>query len=255
MGAATPSSSSSTTFEGPNCLEGCVGAAPTYNGQVLDHAMPSGFVYKLWLLVGEPMHYNEVETQCVQFDFDYTITFEQRESSYQLLEHSYNCARARLPRRLVQRRSDFTEDQPVGSVQGRVIELRDRYQFPAESGGTILHKLNIEVGEPSVIRVTTYQATMDIRLMLTTQAGEPKDDDDDNNNGGDNEKKKSTVEVACKSVRLDVGKHAHEYIHCELPPASYTLTIVGDYSLGGIAPCDYFYLQLALWPIELLKKV
>ena len=32
-----------------------------------------GYIYKLWLLVGDPMYFDNKNTQCMQFDFEYSL--------------------------------------------------------------------------------------------------------------------------------------------------------------------------------------
>ncbi len=44
-------------------------------------------------------------------------------------------------------------------------------------------------------------------------------------------------------------------VFCTLKPGKYTLNLFAEYPLGGLHPCDSFFLQLALKPVALIKQV
>jgi len=56
------------------------------NGQVLDHAVPSGFKYKVWLLVGNvdvawvPL----TSSKCLEYDLYYRVSYEEKLTPFEL---------------------------------------------------------------------------------------------------------------------------------------------------------------------------
>ncbi|CAE7774517.1 unnamed protein product, partial [Symbiodinium microadriaticum] len=61
---------------------GCLGGVPVHNGQVVDHAMPTGFRYKLWLLAASMGEWADAlpdtARHCLEFDFEYSVQFETK---------------------------------------------------------------------------------------------------------------------------------------------------------------------------------
>ncbi|CDI83216.1 hypothetical protein, conserved [Eimeria acervulina] len=112
----------------PACVLGCLGGTPTYNGQLFDHAMPTGYIYKLWLLVGDPMYFDNKNTQCMQFDFEYSLKFESRMTPFEVTTHSWMCPFARLPGLIVQLKKDAEDaiiSDELGVIKMHSIDLKD----------------------------------------------------------------------------------------------------------------------------------
>ncbi|CAE7684007.1 unnamed protein product, partial [Symbiodinium sp. KB8] len=68
--------------DSPKCAMGCLGGVPVHNGQVVDHAMPTGFRYKLWLLAASMGEWADAlpdtARHCLEFDFEYSVQFETK---------------------------------------------------------------------------------------------------------------------------------------------------------------------------------
>ncbi|CEM11840.1 unnamed protein product [Vitrella brassicaformis CCMP3155] len=219
----------------PSCQMGCIGATPIYNGQVMDHAMPSGFTYKLWLLAGEPMYLSDSKTHCMEFDLEVDIKYESKLTPFEVGPQSWMCTNARLPAKIVQSDSHNTDDLEVGTIEGRALHIRDWFGFPPDELEEMKHVVTLDVREPSLFRVTTHKSSVDLRIILTTLDAPPR--------------------VIAPPVRMHaLGGTNDQTIHTPLPPGKYGLGFFADYPLGGLHPCDGFFVQVALKPVELVKQ-
>ncbi|CAK9056427.1 unnamed protein product [Durusdinium trenchii] len=72
---------------------GCLGGVPVHHGQIVDHAMPTGFRYKLWLLAASMSEWREAvpdkSRHCLEFDFEYSVKFEAKLTPFEVedMEH------------------------------------------------------------------------------------------------------------------------------------------------------------------------
>ncbi|XP_026190358.1 uncharacterized protein LOC113146624 [Cyclospora cayetanensis] len=135
----------------PECALGCLGGTPTFNGQLFDHAMPTGYVYKIWLLAGDPMYFEDRNTQCMEFDFEYSVKFESRMTPFEVTAHSWMCPYARLPGLIVQLKHD-TEDtimsDELGVVKMHAIDMRDWFGFPPDELDAMTHTTRLILQQP-----------------------------------------------------------------------------------------------------------
>jgi len=218
----------------PSCRMGCMGGTPIYNGMMLDHAMPSGFTYKVWVLAGEPMYIDDVNTQCMEFDLEFHVKFEPRLTPFELGPQAWMCANSRLPRAIVQKDALQTEDLGTGTIQGRNIRIRDLFGFPPDEDTALSHKISLEVTENSLFRFSAYKgSSIGVRVSFTSAI--------------------DLTDAVCKTVHMS-GISSRQTVFCTLKPGKYTLNLFAEYPLGGLHPCDSFFLQLALKPVALIKQ-
>eukprot|EP00923_Selenidium_pygospionis_P037476 GHVN01065728.1.p1 GENE.GHVN01065728.1~~GHVN01065728.1.p1 ORF type:complete len:1909 (-),score=197.04 GHVN01065728.1:4706-10432(-) len=221
----------------PECKMGCIGGTPTYNGQLLNHAFPTGFKYKVWLLAGEPIHTNDPRTQCIEFDLSLKASFEARQTPFDVGEHSWLCPHSRLPDRLVQKSSHDTDDIEVGTIQAQSLHIADHFAFPPDEMTELFHKIAIEISEMSLLRVVVTQASLDVRVILSSgEHDEPVQ--------------------SCRSLKNPsaVQRNRYESIFCQVAKGDYNLYFYGEYPLGGLPPCDGFNVQLSIKPAHLVQK-
>ncbi|KFG61760.1 putative transmembrane protein, partial [Toxoplasma gondii RUB] len=219
---------------GPQCLLGCMGATPTYNGQLFDHAMPTGFLYKVWILAGEPMFLEDHATQCMQFDLEYRVNYETRLTPFEVGHHSWMCRFARLPTAIFQRQ-EGARDGPVGTVYARSFDFKDWVGFPPDEVAEMVHLVRLQITEPSDIAVSLYQANL--RLRTTLSAGDAE-----------------TLAELCGEKILGDNDSGMVLLHCRVPPGTYHLVLFAEYPLGGLPPCDGFYMHLTIKPLALLNQ-
>ncbi|KAL8447304.1 hypothetical protein Emed_004515 [Eimeria media] len=219
----------------PVCALGCLGGTPTFNGQLFDHAMPTGFIYKIWILAGDPMYFEDHSTQCMEFDFEYSVKFESRMTPFEVTAHSWMCPFARLPGLIVQLKQD-TEDtimsDEFGVVKMHSIDLRDWFGFPPDELDSMTHNIRLILQQPSTLRVVALQEKLEIKLHV--------------------------VDVSRPDQKLctpkDSPKSLLTSIHCQLPAGEYAVTFKASYPLGGIPPCDGFFARIAVRPISYLQE-
>nr|CEL66274.1 TPA: hypothetical protein BN1204_020920 [Neospora caninum Liverpool] len=227
---------------GPQCLLGCMGATPTYNGHLFDHAMPTGFLYKIWVLAGEPMFLEDHATQCMQFDLEYRVNYETRLTPFEVGHHSWMCKFARLPTAIHQieegERGENTAEaaaDPVGAVYARSLDFKDWVGFPPDEVDEMMHFVDLHIKEPSDIAVSLYQANLRLRTALTS-------------GNGDN------LEEMCGEKVLGDKDSGMVALHCRVAPGTYHLALFAEYPLGGLPPCDGFYMRLTVKPLALLNQ-
>jgi hypothetical protein len=222
----------------PQCTLGCLGGVPVYNGQVFDHAMPTGFRYKVWLLAANLEEWTASSPeirgrQCTEFDLDYSVRYEQRMTPFEVGPSAWLCESTRLPQRIVQTAQPATNAKAKDNLQivsGRTIWIRDRFGFPPEEISDMEHKIEIVIEEPSIFRATTHHSDgVDVFLALTEKGQQRR---------------------ACQVVRHP-GPVPRQTIFCQLQPGTYTLTVFADFPLGGLHPCSDFFAQLAIRPLAL----
>ncbi|KAL8269942.1 hypothetical protein Esti_006130 [Eimeria stiedai] len=219
----------------PVCALGCLGGTPTFNGQLFDHAMPTGFIYKIWILAGDPMYFDDHSTQCMEFDFEYSVKFESRMTPFEVTAHSWMCPFARLPGLIVQLKQD-TEDtimsDELGVAKMHSIDLRDWFGFPPDELDSMSHTIRLILQQPSTLRVVALQEKLEIKLHVS-DVSRP-------------DQKICTPKDSPKSLLTS--------IHCQLPAGEYAVTFKASYPLGGIPPCDGFFARIAVRPISYLQQ-
>lgn len=223
----------------PRCVLGCLGGVPVFNGQIINHAMPTGFRYRLWLLrAGMDEWMQEVPSgrHCIEFDFDYSIKFEEGMTPFEVGPSAWLCESTRLPSTLIQTKDSHRHEE-IGdgeAVIGRNIWIRDRFGFPPDEVSDMEHRVIVQVQERSVFRATTHHSDgVDVYLRLDSKDGK---------------------QSACRSVKHP-GPVPRQTVFCILEPGEYHLTFFADYPLGGLHPCSDFFAQMALKPIALLGDV
>eukprot|EP00931_Biecheleriopsis_adriatica_P047865 TRINITY_DN27623_c0_g1_i1.p1 TRINITY_DN27623_c0_g1~~TRINITY_DN27623_c0_g1_i1.p1 ORF type:complete len:1920 (-),score=347.57 TRINITY_DN27623_c0_g1_i1:48-5807(-) len=223
--------------EYPKCAMGCLGGVPVHNGQVVDHAMPTGFRYKLWLLAASMGEWTdaiaEKGRQCLEFDFEYSVQFEQKLTPFELGPSAWMCEFSRLPSQIIQSATQLNPEK-LGhdgeSVYGRSIWIRDRFGMPPTEVEDMEHRISLDISEPCTFRATTHHSDgVDIHMRLTRPQVE---------------------EQICKTSKHP-GPVPRQTIFCLLEPGSYTLTFFAEYPLGGLHPCSDFFAQVALRPTAL----
>ncbi|KAL8434896.1 hypothetical protein Efla_000707 [Eimeria flavescens] len=202
----------------PVCALGCLGGTPTFNGQLFDHAMPTGFIYKIWVLAGDPMYFEDHSTQCMEFDFQYSVKFESRMTPFEVTAHSWMCPFARLPGLIVQLKHD-TEDKIM-------------FGFPPDELDSMTHTTRLVLEQPSTLRVVALQDKLEIKVHVA-DASKP-------------DLKVCTPKDSPKSLLTSA--------HCNLPAGEYTVSFKASYPLGGIPPCDGFFARIAVRPISFLQE-
>lgn len=226
----------------PKCAMGCLGGVPVYNGQIMDHAMPTGFRYRIWLLAASMEEWTKVITkpgrQCAEFDMDYNVTYEEKMTPFEVGPAAWLCESARLPWKLIQHSQPLPTDRLVGQdevVQGRSIWIRDRFGFPPDETSSMEHEVEISVSERVLFRASTHHSEgVDVFLAMTRK--------------GDFQ-----GERICRSVKHP-GPVPRQSVFCLLEPGEYQLTFFADYPLGGLHPCSDFFAQIALRPLEVANR-
>lgn len=244
----------------PACQMGCIAATPTFNGFVLNHAFPSGFTYRLWLLAGEPIYGDTKSSHCIEADFALSVELEERLTPFEVSAATWTCKAARLPHHaIVHDAAAAMISQPVFSPTGRltpfrrgsaegnlgpnddaleglVIELDDWYMIPPSSPDVLSHIIVLDVVQPALIRVTTHDsAAFDIHMILSLLSDPQR--------------------PICPSVPITShSKTRRESIFCPLPVGVYALGFYADLPLGGIKPCSAFHLDLSLRAINSLPQ-
>jgi len=231
--------------DSPKCAMGCLGGVPVHNGQIVDHAMPTGFRYKLWLLAASMSEWREAlpdkARHCLDFDFEYSVKFETKLTPFEVGPSAWMCEFARLPRRIVQSPNKLSTEKLSSSgaeyIYGRSIWIRDRFGFPPEEVQDMEHEIMLEVSEACIFRATTHHSDgVDIRLKLTMETAEGQ------------EKRQ-----VCKSIKHP-GPVPRQSIFCLLQPGRYSLTFYAQYPLGGLHPCSDFFAQVGLRPVALTDQ-
>mmetsp|Transcript_16763 Transcript_16763/g.38787 ORF Transcript_16763/g.38787 Transcript_16763/m.38787 type:complete len:1807 (+) Transcript_16763:74-5494(+) len=225
----------------PDCKLGCLGGVPVFNGQVLDHAMPTGFKYKIWLMSTDMTEWVQAAgrgRRCLEFDLEYDIRFEPKLTPFEVGPSAWLCESSKLPDRIIQTEGSALSAhsahvQNKGSdtiVVGRSVWLRDRFGFPPHEVEDMEHDIELVLAEPSIIRATTHHAEgVDVFLALQ----DPK-----------------THTRVCKTVGHP-GPAKRQTIFCRLDPGTYTLTFFAEYPLGGLHPCGDFFAQVSVRPVSL----
>lgn len=221
----------------PTCAMGCLGGVPVYNGQLIDHAMPTGFIYRVWLLQTATMD-EWVQAipvrgrRCLEFDMDYSISFQQGMTPFEIGPAAWMCQATRLPSKIIQAKetSAWNGHFEGEIVVARSVWLRDRFSFPPNEVADMEHKIELEVTEPSIFRATTHHSDgVDVFVALS---------------------KRGSSRRVCKAIKHP-GPVPRQSIFCYLEPGSYDLTFFADYPLGGIHPCGDFFAQIAIRPMAL----
>eukprot|EP00435_Cladocopium_sp_Y103_P003413 s4476_g1.t1 len=206
--------------DSPKCAMGCLGGVPIHNGQIVDHAMPTGFRYKLWLLAASMSEWREVLPEkarhCLDFDFEYSVKFEAKLTPFEVGPAAWMCEFARLPRRIVQSPNKLSTEK-LGTdgaeyIYGRSIWVRDRFGFPPEEA-----------------------AVEDMEHEITLEASISADS------------------RQCKSIKHP-GPVPRQSVFCLLQPGTYSLTFYAEYPLGGLHPCSDFFAQVGLRPMALTDQ-
>ncbi|PFH34477.1 hypothetical protein BESB_065080 [Besnoitia besnoiti] len=227
----------------PQCVLGCMGGTPTFNGQLFDHAMPSGFTYKIWIMAGEPLFLEHHSTQCTEFDLEYKVNYEARLTPFEVGQHSWMCKFARLPgefhqieEREAQREAAFKNSQShVGAVYARSLDLKDWFGFPPDEVDEMAHFINLHIHEASDIRVSLYQSNLRLRTSLTRSGADE-------------------LEELCREQLLGGSDSGMVLLHCRVSPGSYRIALYAEYPLGGVPPCDGFYMHLTVQPLARLNE-
>eukprot|EP00397_Hematodinium_sp_SG-2012_P000348 GEMP01000348.1.p1 GENE.GEMP01000348.1~~GEMP01000348.1.p1 ORF type:complete len:2079 (+),score=363.61 GEMP01000348.1:79-6315(+) len=219
----------------PTCDMGCIGGVPVYNGLVLDHAMPTGFKYKLWLIATVPIAEWQKDvprnSRCVEFDFSYNIAYEEKTTPYEVGIHAWNCRGASVPSRIEQN-TDVNGATGSGVVQGRSIHIRDRFVFSTRNASDMEEEIEIVITEISLIRISTHESLeVDLHILLTDPDGK----------------------TVCRHVKHPGSLTPRYTIFCKLDAGHYKLKVFGDYALGGLHPCAEFVMQIAIKPVSLVK--
>eukprot|EP00929_Paragymnodinium_shiwhaense_P103616 TRINITY_DN67243_c0_g1_i1.p1 TRINITY_DN67243_c0_g1~~TRINITY_DN67243_c0_g1_i1.p1 ORF type:complete len:2048 (-),score=333.28 TRINITY_DN67243_c0_g1_i1:102-6245(-) len=220
----------------PTCQMGCLGGVPVYNGQLIDHAMPTGFRYRIWVLRADMGEWSVVgpqqDHQCLEFDMDYSVNFEQGLTPFEVGPAAWLCAATRLPVKIVQAADGRAWKEHVNGqlIVGRSIWVRDRFGFPPHEVADMEHKVQVEISEPVIFRATTHHSDgVDVFIILT---------------------KRDSSKRICKATKHP-GPVPRQSIFCYLEPGSYDLTFFADYPLGGLHPCGEFFAQVAVRPVAL----
>lgn len=233
------------SVEVPKCALGCLGGVPVHNGQMVDHAMPTGFRYKLWLLAASMSEWTEALPEkgrhCLEFDFEYSVKFEAKLTPFEVGPSAWMCESARLPKKIVQSPNQLPTDKLEGSsdggeyVYGRSIWVRDRFGMPPDEVEDMEHNLDIDISEPCVFRASTHHSDgVDVSMRFSVQ--------------GDDSGKSQ-----CQTIKHP-GPVPRITIFCLLQPGKYVLTFFADYPLGGLHPCSDFFAQVSLRPTALTDE-
>ena len=119
---------------------------------------------RLWLLVADPGAWRKfapVDRQCLEFNFEYSVKYEERLSDFEVGPPAWLCDFARLPSKILQSASRPTSQFPdSGSevVFGRSIWIRDRFGFRTGDGSLMEHSVAIEISEVSYFRASTHHS-------------------------------------------------------------------------------------------------
>lgn len=233
------------TEAAPKCPLGCLGGVPVFNGQIIDHAMPTGFRYKIWLLRASMTEWTSHRLMpsgrhCIEYDFDYSIKFEQGMTPFEIGPSAWLCESTRLPASIIQT-ADTNKHSELGdgeAIIGRNIWIRDRFGFPPDEVTNMEHVVTLEVAERSMFRATTHHSDgVDVFIKLRAP-----------------EKENKLKNLACRPVKHP-GPVPRQTIFCVLSPGTYKLTFFADYPLGGLHPCSDFFAQMAIKPLVLLSDV
>lgn len=234
-----------STALAPSCLMGCLGGVPVYNGQIFDHAMPTGFRYKIWLMAARLDEWvaavPDSGRHCLEFDLDYTVRYEERLTPFEVGPAAWLCEASRLPSRIIQSPDKATLDSGSDGkdvVQGRSIWFRDRFGFPPDEVSDMHHEISMSIRETVLFRATTHHSEgVDVFLGLRRV---------DALIGAD-------LTTTCKPLKHP-GPVPRQTIFCQLVPGEYVLTFFADYPLGGLHPCNDFFAQVALRPVQLIDQ-
>lgn len=221
----------------PQCAMGCLGGVPVYNGQILDHAMPTGFRYRIWLMAASLEEWTATMPDrgrhCIDFNFDYSIKFEQKLTPFEVGPSAWLCEFTNLPVRIVQTANPGSHPKAKENVQlvaGRTIWIRDRFGFPPQEISDMEHQIEVVVTEQCIFRATTHHSDgVDVFLALQRKGDQAR---------------------ACAAFKHP-GPVPRQTIFCRLEPGTYVLTVFADYPLGGLHPCSDFFMQVALRPTVL----
>jgi len=229
----------------PDCKMGCLGGVPVFNGQVMDHAMPTGFKYKIWLMATDMTEWvqamPEQGRRCLEFNLEYDIRFEQKMTPFEVGPSAWLCEASSLPDSIVQTEgsalsahSAHVKNKGADSiVVGRSIWLRDRFGFPPYEVEDMEHEITVEISEPSLFRATTHHSEgVDVFVAL---------------------KDASMTNRVCKTV-THPGPVRRQTIFCRLEPGKYTLIFFAEYPLGGLHPCHDFFAQVGVRPVALSSE-
>jgi hypothetical protein len=223
----------------PSCRMGCLGGVPIYNGQMLDHAMPTGFKYKVWLLASNPMEWTSImpgkSRHCIEFDFEYVIKYEEKLTPFEVGPSAWLCEYSRLPTKIMQvkdmRENSKWKDESQ-TVYGRTIWVRDRFGFPPDEISDMEHTIELTVSEASIFRATTHHSdSVDVHVALTAT--------------------NDVTQRVCKTLKHP-GPVPRQTIFCRLDAGVYHLKFFADYPLGGLHPCSDFFAQISLKPTSLI---
>jgi len=222
----------------PQCQMGCVSGTPIFNGVLIDHAMPSGFKYKLWVLAAIPIKEwrNRIPSsayKCIEYDFNYHVTYETVVTHYEVGVHAWNCDGAILPK-VIHQTQDLETIEESTVLAGRNIFLRDKFTFSHDSSSDMEESINIKIAEDSLIRVTTHDTQgIDLRIVLTDSNGKS----------------------VCRSVKHEGLSGSRYSIACKMKPGNYVLKLLATYPVAGIHPCNHFHAHIGITPIALINGV
>lgn len=259
----------------PSCEKKCFGGATVHNGQVLDHAVPSGFQYKIWLIASN-VHRNwdlnaggsagadaaakktggqlagafgsaakgwgagwlgstGAAQFCVEYDMFYKISYEAKLASFELGQHDALSCRQARLPDKLVQENAVHADTQLNHVAGRHINLRDFYGFPKNSLREMEHSVKIVATEESLFRLSLYQTSASASVFAKLYSGATTE----------------SGEEFCKGSR----RKKSYVIGCRLDKGTYNLIFYSFLTLGGVHPCQYFQMQLTLKPMAAMQAV
>lgn len=98
----------------------------------------------------------------------------------------------------------------------------------------------------SDIRVSLFENRLRLRTALTTggQGG-----------AGGEEGVDSNMRAICDEKTFGGESSGMVVLHCRVSPGQYRLALYAEYPLGGLPPCDGFYMHLTIKPVAVLNEV
>ncbi|CDJ44140.1 hypothetical protein ETH_00014930, partial [Eimeria tenella] len=234
----------------PACVLGCLGGTPTYNGQLFDHAMPTGYIYKLWLLAGDPMYFEDKNTQCMQFDFEYSLKFESKMTPFEVTSHSWMCPFARLPGLIVQLKKDAEDaimSDELGVVKMHFVDLKGWFGFPPDELDSMVHTTRLVLQQPRLAAALSkflegqLRVTEDAQFVLDTKYGVPT--------SGHHLLRLSVPRRSLLklSVRSSSGTSPHLVVYPEGQPAAVLAEAYGDLFMEADS-AGLYVIRLTLTP-------
>jgi hypothetical protein len=212
--------------EVPKCNLGCVGGTSTSNGVMLNSALPSGFVYRIWLIARRSAFVEETDLACLPYNFKMKAAYETKFTPFEVGPAAWMCEATQLPVKVVQSRTPQDIDSGVTGINLRV---RDWFMFPETALNEMEVEIPVSLSEPCILRAAVDKADFDVHMKLTK---------------GDS--------IACTTNKV-VGPGHALVMFCALPAGEYSLTLFGTLPLGGVQPCSSFFFTMAVEPMQGLQ--